>query len=67
MITFALIKPHVVKNPIAFNNIMHIINENNFHIVRKTRIKFNKQKAEAFYEEHKGKFYFSRLVTFMQR
>lgn len=67
MITFAMIKPHVVKNPIAFNQIMQIISENNFRIVRKMRIKFSKSLAEKFYGEHEGKFYFNRLVTFMSR
>lgn len=67
MITFAMIKPHVVKNPIALNHIMQIISENNFKVVRKARFRFNKEKAEEFYSEHKGKFYFNRLVTFMLR
>lgn len=67
MITFAMIKPHVVKNPIALKQIMAIISENNFRIVRKNRIHFTKESAENFYQEHNGKFYFNRLVTFMMR
>ncbi|KAG5684680.1 hypothetical protein PVAND_013897 [Polypedilum vanderplanki] len=65
MLTFAMIKPHVVKNPIALNKILQTIEDNSFKIVRKTRIKFNQHSAEKFYEEHKGKFYFNRLITFM--
>lgn len=62
-----MIKPHVVKNPWAFSQILKIIEENNFRIVKKSRIKFDIPKAELFYEEHKGKFYYNRLVTFMSR
>ncbi|CAO1417491.1 unnamed protein product [Diamesa hyperborea] len=64
-ITFAMIKPHAVKNPIALNLILQIIKENEFKIVRKTRVNFSKQMAENFYKEHDGKFYYNRLVTFM--
>jgi nucleoside-diphosphate kinase len=67
MITFAMIKPHVVKNPIALNHILQTISENNFKIVRKARILFDKQMAQKFYKEHEGKFYYNRLVTFMAR
>lgn len=67
MITFAMIKPHVVKNPFALSQILKLIEENNFKIVKKTRINFDVSKAEEFYAEHKGKFYYNRLVTFMSR
>jgi len=67
MLTFAMIKPHVVKNPVALNHIMQIIKDNNFNIIQRARIKFNRKSAEKFYEEHHGRFYFNRLVTFMTR
>lgn len=67
MITFAIIKPHAVKNPVALNHILRVIEENNFKILKKSRVKFDQKKAENFYEEHQGKFYFNRLVTFMSR
>lgn len=67
MITFAMIKPHAVKNPVVLNQIIKIIEKNNFKIVKKSRIKFNEESSKSFYEEHDGKFYFNRLVTFMQR
>lgn len=67
MITFAIIKPHAVKNPVALNQILKIIEQNNFKILKKSRVKFDKEKSENFYEEHKGKFYYNRLVTFMSR
>lgn len=67
MLTFAMIKPHAVANPVALRQIMKIIDENGFKVVKKSRIHFHLQKAELFYEEHKGKFYYNRLVTFMTR
>lgn len=67
MITFAMIKPHAVANPFAMQYILRIISENNFKVVKSARIKFNLEDAENFYEEHRGKFYFNRLVTFMTR
>lgn len=67
MITFAMIKPHVVANPIALQQILRIMQENNFKILHKSKIKFDQLSAGNFYAEHKGKFYFNRLVTFMMR
>lgn len=62
-----MIKPHVVKNPFALSQILRIIEENNFEILKKERVMFDVSKAEEFYEEHRGKFYYNRLVTFMSR
>lgn len=67
MITFAILKPHVVKNPVALKQILKLIEENKFNILRKSRVKFDKKLAEEFYAEHVGKFYYNRLVTFMTR
>lgn len=67
MLTFAMIKPHIVKNPWALSQIMRIIDENNFTIVKKSRVKFNLKSAKQFYSEHEGRFYYNRLVTFMSR
>lgn len=67
MLTFAMIKPHIVKNPWALGQIMRIIDENNFTIVKKSRVKFSLKSAKQFYSEHEGRFYYNRLVTFMSR
>lgn len=67
MLTFAMIKPHAVANPVALEHILRTIQQNNFVIVKKSRIQFNREMAENFYGEHRGKFYFNRLVTFMMR
>lgn len=42
-----------------------MIREQDFFIVRKAVVKFSPEKAEEFYTEHKGKFFYNRLVEFM--
>ncbi|KAL3272357.1 hypothetical protein HHI36_013836 [Cryptolaemus montrouzieri] len=64
-LTLALMKPHLVKNPIALQTIRNKIIASNFKIVRSGRKMLNQEDAEKFYEEHKGKFFYNRLLTSM--
>ncbi|XP_037025542.1 nucleoside diphosphate kinase 6 [Bradysia coprophila] len=64
-LTFAIIKPHVVSNPVAFQQMQDIITDNQFEIVRRKQIKMTKPLLEEFYGEHRGKFFYNRLITFM--
>ena len=41
-----------------------IVNEN-FLIVRSKYLSLTRSRAEEFYAEHKGKFFYNRLVTYM--
>lgn len=66
-LTLSILKPHIVKNPLAANAIQQIIIENQLKIVQRKKIKMTKQMAAQFYEEHKGKFFYNRLQTFMCR
>lgn len=66
-LTLAILKPHVVKQPIALENIRNIILTSNFKVVRCKRYTFKLQDASRFYEGHKEKFFYNRLVTFMTR
>lgn len=66
-ITFAIIKPHAVQNPIALQHIRNIILDNGFTIVHDKRVHMNASLAEKFYEEHRTKFFYNRLATFMCR
>lgn len=66
-LTLAILKPHVVKYPLAFEAIRNIILTSNFKIARSKRHAFSLKDAARFYEEHKGKFFYNRLVTFMTR
>lgn len=66
-LTLAIIKPHVIKNPIALSAIQKLILNSNFKIVKSKRKLISLEEAELFYEEHKHKFFYNRLVTFMTR
>lgn len=66
-LTFAIIKPHAVKNPFAMEQIRQHILDHKFQIVKNKQIQFNNQLAEQFYDEHKFKFFYQRLHTFMCR
>lgn len=66
-LTFAIIKPHAVKNPFAMEQIRQQILDHQFQIVKNKKIQFTNQLAEKFYNEHKLKFFYNRLHTFMCR
>lgn len=66
-LTFAMIKPHAVKNPIAMDHIRAIIGEHGFQVEANRRLQFDSALAEHFYEEHRQKFFYNRLHTFMCR
>lgn len=66
-LTLAMIKPHILKDPTALKAVRRMILTSNFKIVRTKRHTFTVEEAEKFYDEHKGKFFYNRLVTFMTR
>ena len=62
--TFSIIKPDAVgKNLIG--KITERFEENNLKIVASKMVHLTKEKAEGFYEIHKEKPFFSKLVEFM--
>lgn len=64
-LTLAIIKPDVCRNPHNLQLIRQIILDNNFLIVDTRVTHLSRREAEKFYVEHKSKFFFNRLVTFM--
>ncbi|XP_008547044.1 nucleoside diphosphate kinase 6 [Microplitis demolitor] len=64
-LTLAIIKPHVIKSPFALQKIREIIVDNDFKVVRSRRTKITSAEASYFYQDHKDKFFYNRLVTFM--
>ena len=66
-LTFAIIKPHAVKNPYALQQIHQILAENNFEIIKRKQMSLTYDLACEFYAEHRLKFFFNRLQTFMCR
>ncbi|KAK2581052.1 hypothetical protein KPH14_006095 [Odynerus spinipes] len=64
-LTVAVLKPHVVKSPFVLQKIRDLIIENNFKVVRTRRTILTSQEAASFYFDHKDKFFYNRLLTFM--
>ena len=50
---------------LQFQKIRDLIIDNNLKIVRSHRTIITYKEAELFYEEHKEKFFYNRLLTFM--
>ncbi|PVD23593.1 hypothetical protein C0Q70_16865 [Pomacea canaliculata] len=51
--------PHIVQD------IHSTILKNGFYFVKSKHLQMSRERAEQFYEEHKGKFFLNRLVNFM--
>ncbi|XP_033110331.1 nucleoside diphosphate kinase 6-like [Anneissia japonica] len=64
-LTLAVIKPDIVAHPHRHYAIKDIILSNNFYFIRSKVLKWNRDRAQEFYREHKGKFFYNRLVEFM--
>ncbi|KAJ6646835.1 Nucleoside diphosphate kinase 6 [Pseudolycoriella hygida] len=65
-LTFAIIKPHVVSNPVAFQRLQSIISDNKFEVIRSKQVKLTEPILAEFYGEHRDKFFYNRLITFMR-
>ncbi|GJQ80074.1 hypothetical protein Trydic_g19358 [Trypoxylus dichotomus] len=64
-LTLAILKPHLVSNPLAVQDIRNLMLSNKFKVVNWKRHALTLKDAEKFYEEHKTKFFYNRLITFM--
>ncbi|XP_015791518.1 nucleoside diphosphate kinase 6-like [Tetranychus urticae] len=64
-LTLCLIKPDIT--PIACKTIAlrKLILKKGFYFIRSRCIKLSQEDAEKFYHQHKDRFFFYRLVTFM--
>lgn len=62
--TLAIIKPDAVSAKHT-GNIIDIIENNDFNILRMYKTKLTKDQAERFYAVHKGKPFFQELVDMM--
>ncbi|GAA5871367.1 hypothetical protein JCM16303_000733 [Sporobolomyces ruberrimus] len=61
-LTLGIIKPSVTAHQPHVQDIMRTIKQSGLEIVRTKRIYWKEKDAEQFYGEHKGRFYFPRLV-----
>ncbi|XP_015514458.1 nucleoside diphosphate kinase 6-like isoform X1 [Neodiprion virginianus] len=64
-LTLAILKPHVVKSPFVLQKIRDLIIDEGFKVVRSRRTIITPMEAESFYADHKEKFFYNRLMTFM--
>uniref|UniRef100_A0A182JTN7 Nucleoside diphosphate kinase n=1 Tax=Anopheles christyi TaxID=43041 RepID=A0A182JTN7_9DIPT len=65
MITLAIVKPHCLKNPIAYETIQQMLATSGLQVIARKRISLSRDEAEKFYEEHRNKFFYRRLVSLM--
>ncbi|KAJ8391553.1 hypothetical protein AAFF_G00088750 [Aldrovandia affinis] len=64
-LTLAVIKPDAVAHPLILEALHQKILENKFIIVKSKDIIWRRADSERFYAEHKGRFFYQRLVEFM--
>jgi nucleoside-diphosphate kinase len=66
-LTLALLKPDLTANSLKVREVFSHIQQNDFNIVAQRRLLWSKNEAEAFYGEHRGRFFFERLCGYMTR
>ncbi|XP_022916292.1 nucleoside diphosphate kinase 6-like [Onthophagus taurus] len=64
-LTLAILKPHLVSNPFAVKEIRQLLLKNQFNVIKWKKHRISMEEASKFYEEHKKKFFYNRLVTFV--
>jgi nucleoside-diphosphate kinase len=64
-LTLALFKPDLTANFQKIDKILKTLQNHNFQILRLKTILWRTKEAANFYEEHRGKFFFERMIGFM--
>ena len=65
-LTLALLKPDITNMPYTLQQARQLILNKGFIVIRSNIItKMKRDQAESFYQEHCGRFFYNRLVTFM--
>jgi len=64
-LTLALIKPDLAAQPHRLTAVRNLIIANNFYLVKTQELRLRRADAERFYAEHKEKFFYNRLVSYM--
>ena len=62
--TYVMIKPNIVRRGYV-GEIISRFEKKGFKIIALKMFKFNRELAEKFYEEHKGKPFFNDLINFI--
>ena len=64
-LTLAILKPDLLQHPPHHRLVQDMILDNQFLVVRSKITHLTPARAQQFYSEHEGKFFYNRLVTFM--
>jgi len=64
-LTLAILKPDITRVPFNLASVRQMIVDRGFLVVRSRSIDLSRAEAERFYGEHRGKFFYNRLVTYM--
>ena len=64
-LTLAILKPDLMTNPTRLQSVKEKILKEKFWILRWSILHWQRKDAELFYQEHRGKFFFQRLTSFM--
>jgi nucleoside-diphosphate kinase len=62
--TFIIIKPNAVASGLV-GEVLHRYETARFRLVAMKALEASRERMEGFYAEHKGQYYFERLVGFM--
>ena len=64
-LTLAIIKPDLALMDYSVLHVRDLILERGFKVVSTKSLRLNRVRAGEFYAEHRGKFFYDRLVSFM--
>ncbi|CAN8001745.1 unnamed protein product [Ixodes hexagonus] len=64
-LTLAILKPDVCKIPVKLQAVRRVILDHDFLFVRSKVKSYSKEDIEKFYSEHREKFFFDRLTSYM--
>jgi len=64
-LTLALFKPDIASNHAVLRMVERRILEKQFVIVKRKEVRWQRAHSEAFYAQHRGRFFHRRLVEFM--
>lgn len=64
-LTLAILKPDLTKMPYSLEHVRSMILAKDFVVIRSLLTKMSVQRAQQFYAEHEGRFFYNRLVTYM--
>ena len=64
-LTLAILKPDLILRPYSVEHIRATLLQNDFIAIKSKQECLNHSKVKEFYQEHEGKFFYNRLVTYM--